>query len=140
MILEIIWANIIVPVKNWIVRLCKNPKKIEDTEEDFIPACKSGDVEKVKRLLTQFTPLDLNSGLSEAIQTCQDATAIFLIKQGANNLDENLKIACENNRYSTAELLVQNGARVIVGLRFAKSPNIIKMLHRYEQNSEVIRY
>lgn len=134
---EFLWHNVVNPVINWVVTLCK--KKINDKEEDFLPACSTGDLDKIKRLQALFKP-DLNNGLNTAVKAGQETVVVYLIKQGANNLDENLKYACVNNKYSMAETLVQNGARIIVGLRVAKSPNIIKMLHRYEQNSELINY
>lgn len=147
--LQFLWYNLVVPIGNVItpfvnivIGLCKKNnliKKNDDKEEDFIPACFNGDVEKIKRLQALFK-VDLNKGLTEAVQTGQETAVVYLIKQGATNLDENLKIACLNNKYGVAEILVQNGARTVVGLRVAKSPNIIKMLHRYEQNSELINY
>jgi len=120
---------------NWVTSFCK--KKKLDREDEFLPACARGDIPKIRKLQSLFV-VDLNQGLSEAVQNGQEQTVFYLIKQGAKNLDENLKYACANNKYSLAELLVQSGARIIVGLRVAKSPNIIKMLHRYEQNSELI--
>lgn len=140
--LEFLWDNLVKPIYTAmspvigrVVGLCKK----KENPENFIPACTSGNIEKIKKIRSQFT-VDLNTGLTEAVKAGQDMTAIYLIKEGATNLDENLKFACANNKYGLAEMLVQNGAKTIVGLRVAKSPNIIKMLHRYEQNSELINY
>lgn len=133
-------GNVVRPVVNLVVGLCKKKRsKIVDKEEEFIPACSSGDIEKIKRLRALFS-LDLNKGLTEAVRCGNEAVLVYLIKEGANNLDENLKFACANNKFGLAEMLVQNGAKPIAGLRVAKSLNIIKMLHRYEQNSELINW
>lgn len=131
---EFLWYNLIAPIYEAIVNLCK--KKEIVSEEDFLPACISGDFEKIQKINTEN--IDLNQGLDCAVQAGHLAIAEYLIKKGATNLDENLKFACINNKFAMAEMLVQKGARVIVGLRVAKSINIIKMLHRYEQNAEMI--
>jgi hypothetical protein len=145
--LEFLWYNLVIPVYSnicWVgkavIGLCKKKKTVQeddDRKEDFITACISGDLGRIERIKAKFD-VDLNEGLNESVQAGQVTVAEYLIKQGANNLDENLKISCANNKFAMAEMLVQNGARVIVGLRVAKSINIIKMLHRYEQNSELI--
>jgi hypothetical protein len=138
--IEFLWNNlvfIIQPVYNWIVNLCKKTDPVKN--EDFIPSCVVGNLEKVKKITDLFV-VDLNDGLTKSVHAGQTAVAEFLIKKGANNLDENLKFACSNNNFTIAEMLVKNGAKVIVGLRVAKSINIIKMLHRYEQGSELINW
>ena len=150
-------SNIIKPVFNWVVSVCKkkNVKIDKDSKndfiksehflkvEDFLDACAKGDIDKIKKMksidLNNGTKcINLNNGLTEAVRAGQTTTVVYLIKVGASNLDENLKFACINNNYSMVETLIQNGAKIVIGLRFAKSANIIKMLHRYEQNSENI--
>ena len=108
---------------------------------DFIPFCKSGENDKVNSILNLFvvSQESLEEGLKEAVIASHFPVIDLLIRKGAKNLDENLKYACEAGKYSLAELLVQRGARTVVGLRCAKSPNIIRMLRRVEQNSELIK-
>lgn len=120
-----------------VLALCKKKEIIN--LEDFTPACKTGNLEKIKKILTLYHP-NLNQGLLDAVRERQNHVVEFLIEQGASNLDDALKIACMSNNFFLSEFLVQKGARTVVGLRVARSPNIIKMLYRYEQNSEVINY
>jgi ankyrin repeat protein len=84
--------------------------------------------------------VDKNTGLTHAVRAGQKDTAKYLISQGANNLDECLKIACEKENFEMTQLLVESGAKTVVGLRVTKSPNIQKLLYRYEQNSETITF
>jgi hypothetical protein len=118
-----------------IVNYCRCKKK--DYTLEFLNLCKAGEVELVKKIINK-PKINVNVGLRTSVQSGHVDLAEYLIDQGANDLDENLKIACENNNFSMAELLVKKGANVLIGLRVAKSPNIIKLLYRYRQNSEMI--
>jgi hypothetical protein len=53
-------------------------------------------------------------------------------------LNKGLKIACEKCFYAISELLVKKGASTTVGIRYAKTGTILRMIHRYEQKSENI--
>lgn len=53
-------------------------------------------------------------------------------------LNKALKIACEKCFMDIAELLIQKGASTSVGIRYAKTGNILKMCYRYEQKTENI--
>jgi hypothetical protein len=108
-----------------------------DKPEEFIPACKVGDIKKIKSIVARHT-VNLNDGLSQSTLTGQKEVVQFLINKGATNLNQCLKIACETNNYFLSELLIQKGAKVEVGLRFSNSPNITRMLYRYKQKSEMI--
>ena len=96
--------------------------------------CKSGDLNELKTR----SGYDLNKGLIVAVEYNNREIVEYLINEGANNLDEGLRQACHNNFYDISELLVKKGANIVVGLRVAKSPNIIRMLYRYEQRSDNI--
>jgi ankyrin repeat protein len=111
--------------------------KREDYNLKFLNLCKSGELELVKKIIKE-PAIHLNVGLRTCVQNGHVDLAEYLIDHGANDLDENLKIACENNNFAMTELLVKKGANVLIGLRVAKSPNIIKLLYRYRQNSELI--
>jgi ATP-dependent 26S proteasome regulatory subunit len=58
------------------------------------------------------------------------------ISKGATNLNQCLSVACKNDKYEVAEFLVQKGASPLIGLRVSKSPNITRMLYRYDQKTE----
>jgi hypothetical protein len=132
-------APVLSHINKYVVGLCKKKEEPKEDfkEEDFISACVSGDIEKVRKI-KELISVNLNEGLNKAVQAGHSVVVEYLVKQGVTNLDENLKTACLNNNFIVAEILVQNGARIVVGLRVAKSINIIKMLRRYEQNSEII--
>lgn len=128
---------------------CKRNKIIEPIKEelpDFSTACKNGQIDLVKTYVESMDKQDdeykfkLNQGLTDAVTCGNKDVAEYLIDSGANNLNENLKFACENNNYGMVEILIKKGASIILGLRVAKSPNIVKLLYRYRQNSEVINY
>lgn len=111
---------------------------VKERPDEFLPACNSGDLQKVKRLTWKFG-LDLNAGLFQACHGGHISVAEYLIDQGANNFDDCLRITCQAGNLALSELLVQKGARPIVGLRATKSINIIKMLERYETKAEMIK-
>ena len=96
--------------------------------------CKSGDLNELRTR----AGYDLNKALLVAVEYNNREIVDYLIGEGANNLDEALRQACLNNFYDITELLVKKGATIVIGLRVAKSPNIIRMLYRYEQRSDNI--
>ena len=98
-----------------------------------------------KAMNLQMCRLFIESGCEKVneflLLACEknDVSAVmYSLGEGPTNLDDALVIACKKNSLTISEMLVQNGANVTVGLRNAKSPNITKMLYRYEQNSELI--
>lgn len=133
--LNFLWNTLVVPFINIISSTCKRKPKLY--EDDFLPYCRLGNLEKVKALTESFD-VDLNQGLIESVKQGQLYIVKYLISKGANDLDSSLKVACQNNNNAMAELLVRKGANIVVGLRVSKSPNITRMLYRYEQNSELI--
>jgi hypothetical protein len=135
-------------VYNRILGLCKKLRRREIGQYDFTDfitkdAVNSdlflhyttvGDLEKLK----MCKGYDRNSALKCAVENNQKEVVDYLIADGADNLDQCLSLACTKNYYDVAESLVKNGAKIVFGLRASKSPNILRMLYRYEQGSEVI--
>ena len=90
-------------------------------------------------MLKRCKNYDDNQALNCAVNNNQKDIVEYLISsRNPDNLDECLTIACKKNYYDISELLVKGGAKTVFGLRASKSPNIIRMLYRYEQGSEVI--
>lgn len=133
--INFLWSVLVSPIIDFVSSRCKRKPKIYET--DFLPACRLGNLEKVKAI-TELYRVNLNEGLVQCVTQGQIEIAKYLILKGADDLDMALKIACQNNNSALAELLVQKGAKIVVGLRVSKSPNITRMLYRYEQNSELI--
>ena len=134
------WNLLVEPLLGLVRRCRRNHRQQPEPLlplSSFLPACQTGEVEQVKRVIASHS-VDLNEGLLEAVKHKQEAVVRYLVEQGAKNIDEALRMACMNGNYSLAELLVQKGANVVVGLRVSKSPNITKMLYRYEQKTENI--
>lgn len=146
--------NLIITMITYIILYLKSfckPKKESLTPkliiDRYIPACVSGNLDHIKDAINLFLhtrdcdySFELSRGLTEAVKSGHVNIAEYLIDQGASNLDENLKIACNNSNIQMAELLARKGANVVVGLRVSKSPNITKMLYRFRQNSDLINY
>lgn len=106
---------------------------------DFYPLCRVGNLPAVKELYTLYQgELNLNLALGEAVNGNQVNVSRFLIESGANNLDDCLKVACANNHYELVELFIQKGASILIGKRMTRSTNILRMIYRYEQKSELI--
>lgn len=126
-------------------RLCRREKPQEpDLEpekpnpEHFLEYCKNGDLEKIEVLLSNSENFCVNTGLKQAVLYNKQYVCDFLLKKEPTNLDECLKISCENNNYVISEMLLKKGANTVVGLRYATSSNIIKMIYRFEQGIEMI--
>lgn len=112
-------------------------------------ACYRGDTKTIEKIYASF-PDDvkqcLNTAYSTALYNRHEATCQLLLRYASTDgktadrklfdVDQALQKACDWNSLPIAELLVQYGASTTVGLRHARSPNIIKMLYRYEQNTE----
>lgn len=102
---------------------------------EYLQYIASGELHNLKRCKNY----DDNEALNCAVENNQKDIVEYLISIGkADNLDQCLTIACKKNYYDISELLVKGGAKTVFGLRASKSPNIIRMLYRYEQGSEVI--
>lgn len=133
--INFLWSVLVSPIIDLVSSQCKRKPRIYET--DFLPACRLGNLEKVKAV-TKIFRVNLNEGLIQSVIHRQNEIAKYLISQGADDLDNALKEACLNNNSSLVEFLVQQGASIVVGLRVSKSPNITRLLYRYEQNSELI--
>jgi ankyrin repeat protein len=102
---------------------------------DYLEYISNGELDKLKKCKNYNN----NEALNCAVNNNQKEIVDYLIGTGkADNLNECLTIACKKNYYDISELLVKGGAKTVFGLRASKSPNIIRMLYRYEQGSEVI--
>ena len=128
-----------------IVELCKTPRNRENSTYDFtdfypklsknfLEYTTKGDLENLKKC----KGYDSNEALKCAVENNQIHVAEYLIDNKADNLDECLFLACTKNYYDMSELLLKKGAKFVFGLRASRSPNITRMLYRYEQGSEVI--
>jgi hypothetical protein len=126
-------------IYQWVVSFCR--RNHFDLEEDFLSACRQGERKKIYNLLnTQngFSLSTLRQGLLLTTENGDAELTRFLIEKGADNLDECLQIACQCNRYGTAEILAQKGADIVSGLRTATSINIIRMLYRVVNTESII--
>lgn len=102
--------------------------------EKFLEYTANGELDRLKKC----KGYDRNQALKCAVENNQIHVAEYLIESGADNLDESLFLACTKNYYDMSELLLKKGAKFVFGLRASRSPNITRMLYRYEQGSEVI--
>jgi len=124
---------------SFVRKLCKSREEnLGEYPANFISACQKGDVKKLEKIVKKYENINSNEGLTISVSNKQLETAKFFIERNATNLDDCLAIACVNNNYEMVELLIQKGARTVVGIRTAKSPNILRMIYRYEQKTEVI--
>ena len=128
-----------------IVGLCKTMRTRENGTYDFtdfhpilsknfLEYTRKGDLENLKKC----KGYDINEALKCAVENNHIHVAEYLIDNKANNLDQCLFLACTKNYYDMSELLLKKGAKFVFGLRASRSPNITRMLYRYEQGSEVI--
>jgi hypothetical protein len=81
---------------------------------------------------------DFNQLLTEAVKSRDKDKILYCISKGAKNINECLKYSCEQGHFNIVDLLLEKGANPIVGLRYSKSPNITRLLYRYQQHSENI--
>ena len=102
--------------------------------KNFLEYATKGDLEKLKKC----KGYESNEALKCAVENNHIHVAEYLIDNKADNLDDCLFLACTKNYYDMSELLVKKGAKFVFGLRASRSPNITRMLYRYEQGSEVI--
>ena len=108
------------------------------TVTDLKKACVTGDVATVEKALEHSTKY-ADLALSIAVVNNQRDVAKFILENyHTEYTDLYLEYACAKNFYDMAELLVKNGANPLAGLRVSKSPNITRMLYRYEQGTENI--
>lgn len=139
-----------------IVRKCKSrfqapfgreqseaePEPIATPIIDFLPACANGDLKTVQYYVERDTPVNLNDALGKAVTNNQTHIVSYLLDKGAGQdpkiLNECLKVACANNSFALVELLIKRGADPTVAKRYARSNNILRMVYRIEQKSEMI--
>jgi ankyrin repeat protein len=81
---------------------------------------------------------DMNECLLRAVKHNRREIVEYLLENGATDINNALSVSCDNNLYDISELLVKRGASIVYGLRKSKSPNITRMLYRYDQRSENI--
>lgn len=128
-----------------IVGLCKTFRNREHGTYDFtdfqpiisknfLEYTTKGELYKLKKC----KGYNNNEALKCAVENNHLHVAEYLIDNKADNLDECLFLACTKNYYDMSELLLKKGAKFVFGLRASRSPNITRMLYRYEQGSEVI--
>jgi len=110
------------------------PNSTPILDEDPLELCKKGNLVELQK----YTDYNLNEGMMIAVSNNRREVVEYLLEQGATDLDNALTLSCVNNLYDISELLVKKGAKTIYGLRVSKSPNITRMLYRYEQGSENI--
>jgi ankyrin repeat protein len=114
-------------------RCCKRKLK----KEDILTSISTGDLESLKKLISVFS-FDVNLGMLEAVKSGQLFVVQYFLSKGATNKDECLGLASKNNNYDICRILLEKGADPVVGLRYSKSPNIIKMLYRFDQKNGTI--
>ena len=124
-----LFPSYVIPKCNIEKQQNKPPK---DHNDLYLYMCSMGDINELRRLFIKYPNLDLNKGLLYSIEANQEFTCAYLIDQGANNLNEALKLAVEKNFRTISELLVKRGADPIHGIRYSKSLNITNMLYEYE--------
>lgn len=118
-----------------VYRRCRKPFNLEE----FKLACRNGNMLIVKQYHKDYpNKIDLKEAFSIAVNNNQTEVAKFCIDNEEVNKDEGLKVACANNHFGLAELMVQKGANINAGKRVCKSTNILRMLYRYEQKAELI--
>lgn len=105
------FENIFYILYNWFYSCCKKKRK------------SSVDFEKL---------------MLESVEIKNKDIILFCLTNGANNLNECLKLACEKGYAQIVEIFLEKGADPVKGLRYSKSPNITRMLYRYYQKSENI--
>lgn len=120
------------------------------TKEEFLVACKEGFLNIIEKYLSEAENRDtenfsdVEEGLEYAIYTRDNRPVDMLVQFLARKLDKQvvvdrgLELSAKNNIYGLTEYFLQKGAKTLVGLRVSKSPNIIKLIYRYEQKSELI--
>ncbi len=129
------YKTLIQPMVSW----CRRYNRPRYGLSDFIPACQNGNLTVLQDVCsTVKKQLNLNDGLGIAVTANQTSVVKYLIEQGATNINDCLKVACANNHYDMVELLVQKGADILIVKRLARSPNILRMVFRYEQKTDVI--
>lgn len=112
-----------------------NPTTPVINPADFLEYAAKGDLTRLKAC----KGYDANECLHCAVENNQKEVVEYLLSEGkADNLNQCLALACTKNYYDVSELLVKGGAKFVFGLRASRSPNITRMLYRYEQGSEVI--
>ena len=119
---------------SYLCKKCKNNKIYNQLK--FEELASNSNFEELNNIKDYCSNIDLEKCLEIAVQSKNVSTADFFIKQGAENIDFCLKIASENNMYEMVKLLIKNGGKTTIGLRYSKSPNIIKMIYEFEENNK----
>lgn len=140
---EFLFYQIYYLLDECFLRRCrKKPVRIDvyldDYPEEYLRACQTGNKNRVEKFLDRYHDIDINASLRVAVEYKQVELSKFFVEKGATNLDECLKIACDNNNYSIVELLLKAGADTRVAIRYTKSSNILRMVYRFEQNTSNI--
>lgn len=109
------------------------------TEANYLRACSSGDMVTVRAYLRSNPKRDINQDFLTAVTNNNLALADFFVQTGAFQFDPAVKIACERGYLTMAEFLLKKGANPKIAKRYAKSSNILSMIHRHMEKIEVIR-
>lgn len=115
-------------------------KQGADTEKGMECAIKTGNLPMIRYIRKNSILSDMQRYIVYmAENNLTDQLTAFLDEPCEQKLlNKGLKIACENCFYAIAELLVKKGASTTVGIRYAKTGTILRMIHRYEQKTENI--
>jgi hypothetical protein len=119
-----------------LYKRCRN-KRIY-TQEYFEFLTRSSNIDELNKGKEYCSNINLNQCLELALETKNKSVCEFFIKQGATNLKESLITVSKNNIYDLVELLINNGGPTATAIRYSTSPNILRMIYRYEQKCEII--
>jgi hypothetical protein len=150
---NILYTNIVYPIFDISSRLvigiynrCKKPK-IQNIKpstpsifESFMTGCQTGNTTLVEAYINHSETSDetLSKGFEVSILNKNIKCAKLLMNLGKNTPTKGLEIAVKNNDHNMAEMFLQNKADSKIGLRYSKSPNITRMIYRYEQKTDII--
>ena len=109
-------------------------------EQEYVNACKNGLINIMKLYLQENPRRDVNPDLLLCTEYGQkDAIDYLITEQEAILLDPAVKIASEKGYLQLVDLLLKKGANPVVAMRYAKSNNIISLIHRYREKIEVVK-
>jgi hypothetical protein len=130
---------------SYLRRKCNRNQVIkpEIKPTDFLIYCEIGNLDNLIDIMKSFhiEKSIIFNGIEISINKGFDNITLFLldfVKDDKTLLNTSLKLSCIKNNYAISERLVLYGADITIGLRNSKSPNITKMLYRYEHGGELL--